>query len=61
MTQCWGTNPPREFKSDEEETKFLAKIIVTNALAPIAKGVNRNRFININNQLHLTSCVRCLR
>ncbi|MBJ7695546.1 ATP-dependent DNA helicase [Weissella confusa] len=44
-----GDNP-REFKSDEEETKFLAKIIVTNALAPIAKGVNRNRFININNQ-----------
>ncbi|MGL5746919.1 MAG: RNA polymerase recycling motor HelD, partial [Weissella cibaria] len=44
-----GDNP-REFKSDEEETKYLAKIIVTNALAPIAKGVNRNRFININNQ-----------
>jgi len=44
-----GDNP-REFKSDEEETKYLAKIIVTNALAPLAKGINRNRFININNQ-----------
>lgn len=44
-----GDNP-REFSSDEQEFKTLAKLIVTQEMAPIAKGVNRNRFININNQ-----------
>lgn len=40
----------KEFDSEEAETKYLAKIIVTNELAPLAKGINRNRFININKQ-----------
>ena len=44
-----GDNP-REFSSDEQEFKTLAKLIVTQAMAPIMKGVRRNRFININNQ-----------
>ncbi|TYC48108.1 ATP-dependent DNA helicase [Weissella muntiaci] len=44
-----GDNP-REFKSDDQEFKTLAKLIVTQELAPIVRGVNRNRFININNQ-----------
>ena len=40
----------KEFDSEEAETKYLAKIIVTNEMAPLAKGINRNRFININKQ-----------
>lgn len=41
---------PREFASDEQEFNTLARLIVQQAMAPIAKGVNRNRFININAQ-----------
>ncbi|GAK30484.1 ATP-dependent DNA helicase [Weissella oryzae SG25] len=44
-----GDNP-REFKSDDQEFKTLAKLIVTQELAPIMRGISRNRFININNQ-----------
>ncbi|RRG17916.1 ATP-dependent DNA helicase [Weissella viridescens] len=40
----------KEFKSDKEEHKYIAKIIVTNEMAPIIRGINRNRFININRQ-----------
>ena len=41
---------PREFESDEAEYKFIAKQIVMKAFTPIIRGVNRNHFININEQ-----------
>ncbi|MDR3191050.1 MAG: AAA family ATPase [Lactobacillaceae bacterium] len=44
-----GDNP-REFESDEQEVNTLGKLIVQQELAPVAKGVNRNRFLNINTQ-----------
>lgn len=40
----------KEFKSDEDEHNYVAKIIVTNEMRPLIKGINRNRFININRQ-----------
>lgn len=41
---------PKEFKSEEAETKYLARKIIKQALAPIVRGVKRNRFINFNRQ-----------
>lgn len=41
---------PREFDSDEAEYKFIAKQLVMRAFTPIIRGVNRNHFININEQ-----------
>ncbi|MGO3468683.1 MAG: RNA polymerase recycling motor HelD [Weissella hellenica] len=41
---------PREFESDEAEYKFIAKQIVMKSFTPIIRGVNRNHFININEQ-----------
>lgn len=41
---------PREFDSDEAEYKFIAKQLVMCAFTPVIRGVNRNHFININEQ-----------
>lgn len=41
---------PREFDSDEAEYKFIAKQLVMRAFTPVIRGVNRNHFININEQ-----------
>lgn len=41
---------PREFDSDEVEYKFIAKQLVMRAFTPVIRGVNRNHFININEQ-----------
>ncbi|MBM7617126.1 DNA helicase-2/ATP-dependent DNA helicase PcrA [Weissella uvarum] len=40
----------KDFKSDQEEHNYVAKKIVTDEMAPLVKGINRNRFININRQ-----------
>ena len=41
---------PREFDSDEAEYKYIAKQLVMKAFTPVIRGVNRNHFININEQ-----------
>lgn len=41
---------PREFDSDEAEYKFIAKQLVMRAFTLVIRGVNRNHFININEQ-----------
>ncbi|MCO6541137.1 MAG: ATP-binding domain-containing protein [Lactobacillus sp.] len=39
--------PDQEFKNSDDETKFLARKIVTNALRPVVKKIRHNSFINI--------------
>lgn len=45
---------PGEFESEEAERKFLARRIVMDALRPVKKAIDHNRWMNINAQyLHL--------
>lgn len=45
---------PGEFESEEAEHKFLARRIVMDALRPVKKAIDHNRWMNINAQyLHL--------
>ncbi|MCO6543397.1 MAG: ATP-binding domain-containing protein [Lactobacillus sp.] len=39
--------PDQEFKNSDDETKFLSRKIVTNALRPVVKKIRHNSFINI--------------
>lgn len=42
--------PDQEFESSDAEYKFLSRKIVTQALKPVGKGINRMRFFNIQAQ-----------
>lgn len=45
---------PREFESDDQQFKFLARQIVMKAFTPIKRAIDHNLWININGQfLHL--------
>lgn len=42
--------PDQEFPSEEAERKFLGRKIVVKHLAKVAKGINRNHFLNVRAQ-----------
>lgn len=45
---------PREFESDDQQFKFLARQIVMKAFTPIKRAIDHNQWININGQfMHL--------
>jgi DNA helicase-2/ATP-dependent DNA helicase PcrA len=44
-------NEPREFDSEDQEFRFLARKIVMRAFEPIKRAINHNNWININGQL----------
>lgn len=47
-------NHPKEFANDNEEYRFLARMIVLDAFRPIQRAINHNQWLNINGQyLHL--------
>lgn len=47
-------NHPQAFANDQEEYKFLARMIVINAFKPIKRAIDHNRWLNINAQyVHL--------
>lgn len=47
-------NHPQAFANDQEEFKFLARMIVINAFKPIKRAIDHNRWLNINAQyVHL--------
>lgn len=47
-------NHPKEFANDNEEYRFLARMIVMDAFKPIKRAINHNQWLNINAQyLHL--------
>ncbi|WP_251547708.1 RNA polymerase recycling motor HelD [Limosilactobacillus caecicola] len=47
-------NHPKEFANDQEEYKFLARMIVIDAFKPIKRAIDHNRWLNINAQyVHL--------